>query len=161
MRRITILFTVAAMMAVLMSLTAGPASALVIVGGNDNGGSKFNGNNHKFDDNDGFFVFRGDDDDRDFDFDDGEVSFGLGDVENESGDIETENSFEIEGDNNNACLGQSQFGNSGNFTNQQGALQFDSDADDLEFGGGEFEFAPENETSCEQDVEQASAASSW
>src|SRR5215208_2855125 len=142
MKRITILFTVAAMMAVLMSISAGPASALIIVGDgdHDNDGSKF--------------------DDRD-DFDDGEVSFGLGDVENESGDIETENSFEIEGDNNNACLGQSQFGNSGNFTNQQGALQFDSDADDLEFGGGEFEFAPENETSCEQDVEQASAASSW
>ena len=149
MRRITILFTVAAMMAVLMSLSAGPASALVIVGDGDH-------------DNDGSKFFRGDDDDRDFDFDgDGEVSLGLGDVENESGDIETENSFEIEGDNNNACLGQSQFGNSGNFTNQQGALQFDSDADDLEFGGGEFEFAPENETSCEQDVEQASAASSW
>jgi hypothetical protein len=139
------------MMAVLLSISAGPASALVIVGGNDNGGSKFNGNNHKFDDNDDFFGFDGD----------GEVSLGLGDVDNESGDIETENSFEIEGDNNNACLGQSQFGNSGNFTNQQGALQFDSDADDLEFGGGEFEFAPENETSCEQDVEQASAASSW
>ena len=148
MRRITILFTVAAMMAVLMSLSAGPASALIIVGDGDH-------------DNDGSKFFRGDDDDRDFDFDDGEVSLGLGDVENESGGIETENSFEIEGDNNNACLGQSQFGNSGNFTNQQGALQFDSDADDLEFGGGEFEFAPENETSCEQDVEQASAASSW
>ena len=149
MRRITILFTVAAMMAVLMSISAGPASALIIVGDGDH-------------DNDGSKFFRGDDDDRDFDFDgDGEVSLGLGDVENESGDIETENSFEIEGDNNNACLGQSQFGNSGNFTNQQGALQFDSDADDLEFGGGEFEFAPENETACEQDVEQASAASSW
>src|SRR5215208_7427251 len=106
MKRITILFTVAAMMAVLMSISAGPASALIIVGDgdHDDDGSKF--------------------DDRD-DFDgDGEVSFGLGDVENESGDIETENSFEIEGDNNNACLGQSQFGNSGNFTNQQGALQF-------------------------------------
>ena len=156
MRRIVLLFTVAAMMAVLMSISAGPASALVIVGDHDN------------DHNNKFFFDR---DHRDFDRDnndffnnfdrDGLVSFEIGDVENESGDIETENEFSIEGDNNNACLGQSQFGNSGNFTNQQGALQFDSDADDLEFGGGEFEFAPENETSCEQDVEQASAASSW
>ena len=206
MRRITILFTVAAMMAVLLSISAGPASALIIVGGNhDNDGSKF-------DDRDDFFVFRGDDDDRDFDFDgDGEVSFGLGDVENESGDIETENSFSIEGDNNNACLGQQQFANTGNFTNQQGVLQsggvfvdddndrdhdwnwwnrdrdhnwnwwhhdddndrWDDDddrdrvffggaqADDIEFSGPEVTFAPENETSCEQDVEQASAASSW
>src|SRR5215204_4512877 len=90
-----------------------------------------------------------------------QVAFGIGDTENESGEIETENSFEIEGDNNNACLGQLQFGNTGNFTNQQGALQYASDADDLEFGAGEFEFAPENETACEQEVQQAAAASSW
>ena len=58
-------------------------------------------------------------------------------------------------------LGQQQFGQTGNFTNQQGALQYASDADDLEFGAGEFEFAPENETACEQEVQQAAAASSW
>ncbi len=90
-----------------------------------------------------------------------QVGFEIGDTENESGEIETENAFEIEGNNNNACLGQLQFGNTGNFTNQQGALQYASDADDLEFGAGEFEFAPENETACEQAVQQAAAASSW
>src|SRR5215207_9992394 len=90
-----------------------------------------------------------------------QVGFEIGDTENESGEIETENSFEIEGNNNNACLGQLQFGNTGNFTNQQGVLQYDSEADDLEFGAGEFEFAPENETACEQEVQQAAAASSW
>jgi len=58
-------------------------------------------------------------------------------------------------------LGQLQFGNTGNFTNQQGALQYASGADDLEFGGPEIEFAPENETACEQAVQQSSAASSW
>ena len=89
------------------------------------------------------------------------VSFDLGDTENESGDIETENSFSIEGNNNNACLGQLQFGQTGNFTNQQGALQFGSDADDIEFEGPEISFAPENETSCEQAVQQSAAASSW
>ena len=41
-----------------------------------------------------------------------------------------------------------------------GALQYASEADDLEFGAGEFEFAPENETACEQAVQQAAAASS-
>ena len=168
MRRITILFTVAAMMAVLLSISAGPASALVI--GGDNDGRKFDNNDN------GLFIVSNDndwwdDDDDDFDFfgnhgfdfddDDGEVSLGLGDVENESGDIELENEFSVGGNNNNACFGQQQFANSGNFTNQQGALQFDSDVDDLEFGGGEFGFGPENETACEQDVEQASAASSW
>src|SRR5215203_4574553 len=89
-----------------------------------------------------------------------QVGFGIGDTENESGEIETENAFEIAGDNNNACLGQLQFGQTGNFTNQQGALQYASDADDLEFGAGEFEFAPENETACEQAVQQSAAASS-
>src|SRR5215203_2826459 len=68
--------------------------------------------------------------------------------------------FEIAGNNNNACLGQEQFGQSGNFTNQQGALQYDSVVDDLGFAGGELEFAPENETACEQAVQQAAAASS-
>src|ERR671916_1605657 len=90
-----------------------------------------------------------------------QVAFEIGDTENESGEIETENSFSIEGNNNNACLGQLQFGQTGNFTNQQGVLQYDSVADDLEFGAGEFEFAPENETACEQEVQQAAAASSF
>ena len=89
-----------------------------------------------------------------------QVGFGIGDTENESGEIGTENEFAIEGDNNNACLGQLQFGQTGNFTNQQGVLQYASDTDDLEFGAGEFEFAPENETACEQAVQQSAAASS-
>jgi len=149
------LMILVAMLALMTTTFAAPGMAKV----------KFDNDGHS--DGRGFFVVRDDDrndffGDRDrFDNDGGGVSFDLGDTENESGDIETENSFSIEGDNNNACLGQSQFGNSGNFTNQQGTLQFDSDADDLEFGGGEFEFGPENETACEQLVEQAAAASSW
>src|SRR5215204_6387497 len=89
-----------------------------------------------------------------------QVGFEISDTENESGGIETENSFEISGNNNSACLGQLQFGQTGNFTNQQGALQYASDADDLEFAGPEIEFAPENETACEQEVQQSAAASS-
>jgi hypothetical protein len=89
-----------------------------------------------------------------------QVAFEIGDTENESGEIETENSFGISGNNNNACLGQEQFGQSGNFTNQQGALQYDSDVDDLGFAGPGIGFAPENETACEQEVQQAAAASS-
>jgi hypothetical protein len=89
-----------------------------------------------------------------------QVGFEISDTENESGGIETENAFEIAGNNNSACLGQLQFGQTGNFTNQQGALQYASTVDDLEFAGGELEFAPENETGCEQAVEQAAAASS-
>ena len=90
-----------------------------------------------------------------------QVAFEIADSENESGEIGTENEFAIEGDNNSACLGQLQFGNTGNFPNQQGALQYASDVDDLGFAGGELEFAPENETACEQAVQQSAAASSW
>ena len=89
-----------------------------------------------------------------------QVGFGIGDTENESGEIETENAFEIAGNNNSACLGQQQFGNTGNFTNQQGSLQYASVTDDQEFGGPEIEFGPESETACEQAVQQSSAASS-
>ena len=218
MRRIILLFTVAAMMAVLLSISAGPASALVI--GGDNDGRKFDNNdnglfivsndNDWWDDDDDDFDFFGN---HGFDFDDGEVSLGLGDVENESGDIELDNEFSVGGNNNNACLGQQQFTNTGNFTNQQAILPsggvfvddddndrdhdwnwwnrdrghnwnwwhhddddndrwWDDDddrdrvffggaeADDIEFSGPEVSFAPSNETSCEQDVEQAAAASS-
>jgi len=88
-------------------------------------------------------------------------SLEIGDTENESGGIETENSFSIEGNNNSACLGQQQFGQTGNFTNQQAAQQDFSGADDLEFGGPENEFGPESETACEQAVQQSSAASSF
>ena len=90
-----------------------------------------------------------------------QVGFGIGDTENESGEIETENAFGISGNNNSACLGQLQFGNTGNFTNQQGALQYASGVDDLGFAGPEIEFGPENETACEQAVQQSAAASSW
>src|SRR5215212_1608258 len=86
-----------------------------------------------------------------------QVGFEVGDTENESGGIGTSNELEIAGDNNNACLGTLQFGQTGNFTNQQGALQYASDADDLEFGAGELEFVPENSTECEQAVQQAAA----
>jgi len=89
-----------------------------------------------------------------------QVAFEIGDTENESGGIGTSNELEIAGNNNNACLGQQQFGNTGNFTNQQGALQYASVTDDQEFGGPEIEFGPESETACEQAVQQASAASS-
>ena len=89
-----------------------------------------------------------------------QVAFEIGDTENESGGIGTSNELEIAGNNNNACLGQQQFGNTGNFTNQQGALQYASDVDDLGFAGPGIGFAPESETACEQAVQQAAAASS-
>jgi len=82
------------------------------------------------------------------------------DQESESGEIETETNLEIEGNNNNQCAGLLQFGQTGNVSNQQGTLQYFTEGDN-EFEGPETEFAPENETACEQAVQQSAAASSW
>ena len=88
-----------------------------------------------------------------------QVSFEIGDQETESGGMDSATSFEITGDNNSACLGLMQFANTGNFTNQQGTLQYATAADDIEFAGPETSITPESETACEQSVEQAAAAS--
>ena len=160
MRRILLLFSAVAIMAVVFS---GPALA-----------------NHEW------WHFDDDDDDfGGFNFDGGELGFA--DQELESGGFESETDISIDGNNNNQCVGLSQFGNTGNFVNQQGTstgdggdgFGFDDDDDwwnhdddgfvvrhdngefDSEFSGGELTFAPENETSCEQAVQQAAAASSF
>ena len=89
---------------------------------------------------------------------------GFDNQEFESGGIETETALEIEGNNNNQCAGLLQFGQTGNFGNEQGTSQYDLGPDaefEQEFEGPEIEFAPENETACEQEVQQAAAASSF
>ncbi len=83
------------------------------------------------------------------------------DQEFESGEIETETALEIEGNNNNQCAGLLQFGQTGNFGNEQGFTQYDLGEAENELEGPEIEFAPENATECEQAVQQAAAASSW
>ena len=88
---------------------------------------------------------------------------GFDDQEFESGEIETETSLAIDGNNNNQCAGLLQFGQTGNFGNEQGTSQYDLGPDaefEQEFEGPEIEFAPENATECEQAVQQAAAASS-
>src|SRR5215213_7328001 len=89
---------------------------------------------------------------------------GFDDQELESGEISTETDISIEGNNNNQCAGLLQFGQTGNFANQQGTAQYDFGPDaefEQEFSGPEIEFAPENATECEQAVQQSAAASSW
>jgi len=86
---------------------------------------------------------------------------GFDDQELESGEIATETEISIEGNNNSQCAGLLQFGQTGNFPNQQGTAQYDiSDEFEQEFEGPETEFGPENETACEQAVQQAASASS-
>jgi hypothetical protein len=81
------------------------------------------------------------------------------DQEAESGGIETVTEMAIDGNNNNQCLGVLEFGNTGNIENQQGFTQYDT-GDGGGAGGPGVSFAPENETACEQAVQQSAAASS-
>jgi len=156
MRRIILLFTAAAMMAVLLAMSAGPALA--------------KNKHHDRDRDRDFFVIRNNDG---FEF----SGPNFDDQELESGEIETETDISIEGNNNNQCVGALQFGQTGNIANQQGTSEFgdggfghggffvrddnDNNNGDNEFRGPDVTFSPENETACDQGVEQAAAASSW
>src|SRR5918997_6377816 len=90
-----------------------------------------------------------------------QVANEFDDQEFESGGIETSTELAIDGNNNNQCAGLLQFGQTGNFGNEQGTAQYDTgDEFEQEFEGPEIEFGPENATECEQAVQQAAAASS-
>ena len=90
-----------------------------------------------------------------------QVANEFDDQEFESGGIETSTELAIDGNNNNQCAGLLQFGQTGNFPNQQGTAQYDTGGEfEQEFEGPEIEFGPENATECEQAVQQAAAASS-
>src|SRR4051812_9785044 len=80
---------------------------------------------------------------------------------NNTGDVELNTSVESSGNNSNSCVAPLQFGNTGNFQNEQNFLQYASQADDIEFSAGDgFTFAPEQSVQCDQKVQQSSAASS-
>src|ERR687884_348780 len=81
--------------------------------------------------------------------------------EDETGNVSLSFSVTSTGNNSNQCVTPLQFGNTGSNQNAQGALQYVSTADDLQAEGGTFEFAPVLSASCDQAVQQSSAASSW
>jgi hypothetical protein len=108
--------------------------------------------------------------DRDFDhfFDhDGFDRFGAGDVDQsfeqdaESGDIDQSFDVSSTGDNSNQCAGIQGVANTGNAQNQISVLQNGSEADDFSFedSGSSIEVSPSNSTLCDQEVNQAAAAS--
>jgi hypothetical protein len=91
--------------------------------------------------------------------DGGEIAPEIG-QESESGDVNITPDVSSSGDYASQCVAPLQFGNTGNLQNGQGVLQYFSDADDIEFEGSSFEFSPSVETTCDQAVQQSSAASS-
>jgi hypothetical protein len=141
-----------AAMIAMLALAALPAMAadLDFDDDDDHGGLFFDDHdNHNFDNHDDF-------DNHDFDV------FGFGDFEQETeetGDVDLSLEVASTGNNSNQCVAPLQFGNTGNNQNLQAFEQLDSEADDIEFEGSSFEFAPEQSVECTQSVEQAAAAS--
>ena len=125
----------------------------------------FDDDDNDFDNNDDrvfFFDDDNNDNNDDFFFDDGGgggVSQEFEQETDETGDVTLDTSVSGSGDNSNQCVAPLQFGNTGNLQNAQGFLQYNSSADDVEFEGSEFVFAPEQSVVCGQSVEQAAAAS--
>ena len=82
----------------------------------------------------------------------------------DTGNVEANLTVSSTGNNSNQCVPAIQFGNTGNIQNAQGFLQYNSTADDIEFSGSSFEFAPVVQPPnpltplCEQTVQQAAAA---
>ena len=82
--------------------------------------------------------------------------FGIEDVE--SGDVEPAVDISNKGDQVNLCAAVLQSANTGNVQNEQGVIQYNSEADDIEFEGSTIEITPELVNECTQVIEQAAAA---
>ena len=82
--------------------------------------------------------------------------------EAESGDVDQSFTVTGEGDNSNQCVGIQGVANTGNAQNVIDLIQYGSTADEFEFEevGSSIDVSPSNTTSCDQQVNQAAAASS-
>ncbi len=76
----------------------------------------------------------------------------------ESGDVEPVVDISNTGDNVNLSPAVLQSANSGNVQNAQGVVQYQSEADDIEFGGSSITIESESAGECTQTIEQAAAA---
>ena len=79
----------------------------------------------------------------------------------ESGELNQSFNVSQTGDNSNQCAGIQGVGNTGNAQNLTDVLQYGSEADEFEFEevGSTIEMNPTNTTTCDQQVNQAAAAS--
>jgi hypothetical protein len=163
MKRLMSILSACALVTLLLAALVTPAMA-------DDNGRFFFGNDFDDDHHHGFFFDDDNDhhffnDDNNFDDNDFDDDF-FNDIgqESESGDVNITSDVSSEGDFASQCVAPLQFGNTANLQNGQAFSQFDSDADDIEFDGSEFGFftGPGSgvDTTCEQAVQQSSAASS-
>ncbi|MDQ3966066.1 MAG: hypothetical protein M3246_06405 [Actinomycetota bacterium] len=106
---------------------------------------------------DGFFVV-GNDDFSDDGFVVGPFAQEFEQEDVESGDVEPVVDISNTGDNVNLSPAVLQSANSGNVQNAQGVVQYQSEADDIEFEGSSITIAPELEQESNQAIEQAASA---
>ena len=79
--------------------------------------------------------------------------------EAESGDVTPSFTATQSGNSSDQCVTPLQFGNTGSLQNGQAVLQYNSTAGDIGLGGSTFEFSPSLTATCDQKVQQSSAAS--
>jgi len=101
---------------------------------------------------DGFFVSNP----NDFDGTDG-VGQEFSERRIESGSASPSFSFSNTGDNVNACPTTQQVVNTGNVANEQGVVQYASEADDISFEGSSIIIEPSLTSDCTQTLDQAAA----
>ena len=135
----------------LLAISAGPALSEPIFIGDG-------GLDHSFGDgfvvlpDDGFFVSNP----NDFDGTD-EVGQEFSERRIESGSASPSFSFSNTGDNVNACPTTQQVVNTGNVANEQGVVQYASEADDISFEGSSIIIEPSLTSDCTQTLDQAAA----
>ena len=87
-----------------------------------------------------------------------QVEQGFEQEDVESGDVEPTVEISNAGNNVNMCPVVHQAANSGNVQNQQGVVQYETEVDDIGFGGSNITMASESAGECTQTIEQAAAA---
>ena len=173
MKRLKLVLGVAALMVAIMAASAAPAAAQTFVSTSGDGfcdGFE--------DDEDCFFVdgflvceddfdgdfFDGDFFDRDFDGFDFDGDFAR-EVEQdaESGDIDQDFSVTGTGDNSSQCVGIQGVANTGNAQDAVGLGLLGGDFDDFDIddSGADIDVSGSADTLCDQEVNQAAAASAW
>jgi LPXTG-motif cell wall-anchored protein len=75
-----------------------------------------------------------------------------------SGSASPKTEVSNKGNNVNLCTDLLQAAQTGNVANEQGALQYESKADDIGFSGSSVELTPAATAECTQTIEQAAAA---
>ena len=87
-----------------------------------------------------------------------QVGQGFGESRVTSGKSSPSFSVSNKGNNVSLCPTGQQVGQTGQVANEQGALQYESKADDIGFSGSSVELTPAETAECTQTIEQAAAA---